>query len=91
MGKFVGNIYNGVVGFGFSAFATATTLYILTLIVDVAPIIAMMGASFLVMSFYFLSILVLYVVIPFACVFAFSTGELRYYKKLSKAYIFIVY
>ncbi len=60
------------------------TLGILMNIVAVAPLIAIIGASFLVVSFYFLSIEILYLVIPFASIFAFSTGNVDIIKNLVK-------
>ena len=65
-------------------YVLSTTLSILTNIVAVAPLIAIIGASFLVMSFYFLSVGILYIVIPFASIFAFSTGNLEIIKNLIK-------
>lgn len=65
-------------------FVTIVSLGILLNILMIAPLIAMIGASFLVMAFYFLSIEILYIVIPFASIFAFSTGNLEIIKNLVK-------
>lgn len=65
-------------------FVLTATLGILVNIVSIAPLIAIIGASFLVICFYFLSIEVLYLVIPFASIFAFSTGNLEVIKNLVK-------
>lgn len=75
--SFVANITLGYI-------STVVTLWILSSMLAVAPLLAMIGASFLVMSFYFLSIEILYVVIPFASIFAFSTGNLEIIKSLIK-------
>jgi hypothetical protein len=53
-------------------------------ILSIAPLIGIMASGFLVISFYFLSIVVLYTIIPFASVFAFSTGNLDIIKNLIK-------
>lgn len=60
------------------------TMWILTTIVSALPLIAIIGASFLVISFYFLSVEILYLAIPFASIFAFSTGNLDIIKNLIK-------
>lgn len=60
------------------------TMWILTTIVSALPLMAIIGASFLVISFYFLSVEVLYFIIPFASIFAFSTGNVDIIKNLVK-------
>lgn len=60
------------------------TIFLLKSIVGALPLIAIIGAGFLVITFYFLSIEILYIVIPFASIFAFSTGNLDIIKNLIK-------
>lgn len=79
-----GFLLNTVVGLTATYLKTKLVLWLLVTIVAVAPLVAMIGASFLVMSFYFLSIVVLYIIIPFASIFAFSTGNMEIIKNLIK-------
>ena len=60
------------------------TIFLLKSIVGALPLIAIIGAGFLVIVFYFLSVEILYIVIPFASIFAFSTGNLDIIKNLIK-------
>ena len=60
------------------------TIFLLKSIVGALPLIAIIGAGFLVITFYFLSVEILYIVIPFASIFAFSTGNLDIIKNLIK-------
>ncbi|MFX4232665.1 hypothetical protein ACOL24_02275 [Aliarcobacter butzleri] len=60
------------------------TIFLLKSIIGALPLIAIIGAGFLVITFYFLSVEILYIVIPFASIFAFSTGNLDIIKNLIK-------
>lgn len=60
------------------------TIFLLTSLVAIAPLIAIIGASFMTIAFYFLSVEILYLIIPFASIFAFSTGNLDIIKNLIK-------
>ncbi len=87
--KWVSAPLSGLLAIGNTYAINIITLSILKDIVSIAPLIAIIGASFLVMSFYFLSVGILYIVIPFASIFAFSTGNLDIIKNLIK-YTFIL-
>jgi hypothetical protein len=82
--KWLSNGASAVTNLTIEYYVLTTTLSILSNIVSVAPLLAIIGASFLVMSFYFLSVSILYIVIPFASIFAFSTGNLDILKNLIK-------
>ena len=60
------------------------TIYLLKEIINILPLVAIISSGFLVIAFYFLSISILYIVIPFASIFAFSTGNLEIIKNLVK-------
>lgn len=69
---------------GVEYIVTVISLWILTNILAIAPLMAIIGASFLVLAFYFMSVEILYIAIPFASIFAFSTGNLEIIKSLIK-------
>ncbi|MCG3704323.1 hypothetical protein L5F68_08250 [Aliarcobacter butzleri] len=87
--KWISTPLSGLVALGNSYAINMITLSILRDLVSIAPLLAIIGASFLVMSFYFLSVGILYIVIPFASIFALSTGNLDIIKNLIK-YTFIL-
>ena len=60
------------------------SIWLITMIISILPLIAIIGAGILVIAFYFLSVEILYLVIPFASIFAFSTGNLDIMKNLIK-------
>lgn len=60
------------------------TIYLLKEIINILPLVAIIASGFLVIAFYFLSIEILYIIIPFASIFAFSTGNLEIIKNLIK-------
>lgn len=60
------------------------TIYLLKETINLLPLVAIISSGFLVVAFYFLSVAMLYIVIPFASIFAFSTGNLDIIKNLVK-------
>lgn len=59
-------------------------MYIIKTTIAVIPLIAIICAGLMSIAYYFLSVEILYIVIPFASIFAFSTGNLDILKKLIK-------
>lgn len=84
IGKAFGTLIETGLKFTSESLVVIITLMILTNLVAIAPLIAIIGASFMVIAFYFLSVEILYIVIPFASVFAFSTGNVEILKTLVK-------
>lgn len=87
-GEMIGKAVDKVLTTGTNAIVDSIvgmlTIFLLKSIVGALPLIAIIGAGFLVIVFYFLSVEILYIVIPFASIFAFSTGNLDIIKNLIK-------
>lgn len=87
-GEMIGKAVDKVLTTGTNAIVDSIvgmlTIFLLKSIIGALPLIAIIGAGFLVIVFYFLSIEILYIVIPFASIFAFSTGNLDIIKNLIK-------
>lgn len=87
-GEIIGKAVDKVLSTGTNAIVDSIvgliTIFLLKSIVGALPLIAIIGAGFLVITFYFLSVEILYIVIPFASIFAFSTGNLDIIKNLIK-------
>lgn len=87
-GEMIGKAVDKVLSTGTNAIVDSIvgliTIFLLKSIVGALPLIAIIGAGFLVITFYFLSVEILYIVIPFASIFAFSTGNLDIIKNLIK-------
>ncbi len=92
-GEMIGKAVDKVLTTGTNAIVDSIvgmlTIFLLKSIVGALPLIAIIGAGFLVIVFYFLSVEILYIVIPFASIFAFSTGNLDIIKNLIK-YTFLL-
>lgn len=87
-GEMIGKAVDKVLTTGTNAIVDSIvgmlTIFLLKSIIGALPLIAIIGAGFLVITFYFLSVEILYIVIPFASIFAFSTGNLDIIKNLIK-------
>ena len=84
LGGFISFVVSGLIDGTIEILATAVAIILSIFIVSIAPLIAIMASGFMVMSFYFFSIAILYAIIPFASIFAFSTGNLDIIKNLIK-------
>ena len=85
---FVGNFLSSIAGTAMSSLglilSVTATAYLMAQFISILPVVAIIAASFMAIGFYYLTLEIFYIAVPFVSVFAFSTGNLEILKLVFK-------
>jgi len=89
IGGFLSAFAGGILSTLTLASSVFLTAYLMAQFLSMLPIVAIIAASFMAIGFYYLSVELFYMAIPFVAVFAFSTGNLDILKHVFKNFFIL--